>query len=151
VHANKSRIDDVRCTSCHRQQSFCMDCHVRSGVASIVAVNDPRTFTRRTVRVASNGLPTGPHPMAADGWLSPGSRNFHGFHAVRSMNACASCHQEQYCVRCHGSTFGGRVNVERKGGSPHGPNPERLKGSAARGNAARACLKCHSPFDPAWR
>jgi hypothetical protein len=151
VHSIKSRIDDVRCTSCHRQQTFCLDCHVRSGVATIVAVNSPATITRQTVRKDTTGAATGPHPMAADGWLSPASKNFHGFHANRAMNACASCHQEQYCVRCHGSAFGGRPNLGQKGGNPHGPNPERLKGSAARNNNARACLKCHSPYDASWR
>lgn len=150
VHGTKSRIDDVRCTSCHRQQSFCLDCHVRSGVATIVQASDPATITRRTVRV-SGAVATGPHPMAADGWLSPTSKNFHGFHATRSMNACASCHQEQYCVRCHASSFNGIRAVGERGGNPHGPNPERLKGSAAQGNAARACLKCHSPYDASWR
>lgn len=152
VHGTKSRIDDVRCTGCHRQQSFCLDCHVRSGVATIFAVNDVSTITRRTVRVDGNQVATGPHPMAADGWLNPGSKNFHGFHATRSMNACASCHQEQYCVRCHASTFGGRPNAAGpRGGNPHGPNPQRLRDSAARNNNARACLKCHSPYDASWR
>lgn len=147
VHGTRSRIDDFRCQSCHRLQSFCFDCHVRSGVASVI---DPKTFnlTRQTIRT-ENGVPNGPHPMAAQGWLSPASRNFHGFHAQRSMRACVSCHQEQYCIRCHGSGFGtGGPSI---GGNPHGPNPERLRNSAARNNNARACLKCHSPADPSWR
>ena len=151
IHGTKARIDDVRCSSCHRSQTFCMDCHVKSGVSTLVDVNDPRVITRKFVRDRTTEERLGPHPMADKGWLTPSSKNFHGFHAQRNMNSCASCHQEQYCVRCHGSRFGGRGTLGLSGGNPHGPNPERLKGSAARGNAARACLKCHSPFDSSWR
>jgi hypothetical protein len=75
------------------------------------------------VRVNDSGLATGPHPMSADGWLNPGSRNFHGFFAQRSIQSCASCHQEQYCLTCHASGFG--TGGPSRGGNPHGPNPER--------------------------
>ncbi|MFO0724993.1 MAG: cytochrome c3 family protein [Myxococcota bacterium] len=148
VHGTRSRTDDFRCMSCHRVQSFCLDCHVRSGVASVVDLKT-NILTRRTIRVDSSGLATGPHPMSADGWLNPGSRNFHGFFAQRSIQSCASCHQEQYCLTCHASGFG--TGAASRGGNPHGPNPERLKGTAVRNNNARVCLKCHSPFDPSWR
>lgn len=148
VHGTRSRTDDFRCSSCHRMQSFCLDCHVQSGVASMVDIKT-NIVTRRTVRVNDSGLATGPHPMSADGWLNPGSRNFHGFFAQRSIQSCASCHQEQYCLTCHASGFG--TGGPSRGGNPHGPNPERLKGSAVRGNNARACLKCHSPYDSSWR
>ncbi|MBI2375836.1 MAG: hypothetical protein HYV07_17720 [Deltaproteobacteria bacterium] len=58
---------------------------------------------------------------------------------------CASCHQEQWCIRCHGSSARG----PSLGGNPHGPNPQRLRGSAAQKQSARMCLKCHSPLDVA--
>lgn len=147
-HSTRAKIDDHRCTSCHRLQTFCLNCHVQSGVASVVDVRTGET-TRRTVRVGANGVANGPHPMAADGWLSPGSRNFHGFFAQRAIQSCVGCHQEQTCIRCHASGFG--AGGRSFGGNPHGPNPERLKGTAVSQNVARACLKCHSPLDPSWR
>jgi hypothetical protein len=146
-HPVSAKKDELRCQSCHRVQTFCLGCHVRSGVATLVELGNPFQTTRRTVRT-NNGVPTGPHPMAADGWLTPTSRNFHGFHAQRNIRTCASCHQEQYCVRCHGSAFGVGASV---GGNPHGPNPQRLKGSAAAKENARMCLKCHHPLDDKWR
>jgi hypothetical protein len=137
-------VDDQRCQSCHRLQTFCLNCHLRSGVATVVTPPETAggaTTVRAKLRV--------PHPLTADGWLNPGSRNFHGFHAQRNIRACVSCHQEQYCLSCHASGFGtGGPSI---GGNPHGPNPERLRGSAARSNNARVCLKCHSPYDSRWR
>lgn len=152
-HSLRARKDDFRCQSCHRTQSFCLSCHVRSGVASVgTTPADP--LQRRTLRLADptdpRSAPVGPHPMAAEGWLDPTSRNFHGFHAQRNIRACAGCHQENYCIQCHGSGFGGRSGRNRAI-NPHGPNPQRLRGSRAARESARACLKCHSPADPSWR
>ena len=145
-HSIRARKDDFRCQSCHRLQTFCITCHVRSGVATVGPVGNP--LQRRTLRLSDTtnqaSDPIGPHPMAADGWLDRASRNFHGFHAQRNIRSCASCHQEQYCIQCHGSGFGRSVN-------PHGPNAARLRGSLAARQNARACLKCHSPTDPDWR
>jgi len=146
MHYISAKKDDTRCQSCHRVQSFCLDCHVRSGVATIQNVT--KTLTRRTVRVnPETNRATGPHPMGPD-WIGrKNSRNFHGFHAQRNIRACASCHQEQYCLTCH-------MSKERRGGlgrNPHGPNPQRLKGGLASKQNARMCLKCHLPSDPSWR
>ncbi len=149
THFIRARRDDMRCQSCHRLQTFCLDCHVRSGVATVGTLSN--TSARRTIRRAGGSGPVnGPHPMASDGWLDPQSRNFHGFHAQRNIRACASCHQEQYCLGCHTSAFG-TGSPASFGGNPHGPNPQRLRGSAAAKRNVRACLKCHDPQDPAWR
>lgn len=142
THFMQGKKDDSRCESCHNFQQFCLNCHVKSGVATVGdALNVP---TRKTIRVDGTGAHVGPHPMSADGWLTPTSRNFHGFFAQRNIRSCASCHQEQYCITCHGSGTGA-------GGNPHGPNPQRLKGNTASLRAARACLKCHDPADSSWR
>ncbi len=152
VHSLQGRKDDFRCQSCHQLQKFCTDCHIRTGIAA-AGLDVAQRFERGTIRRGPNEagtiVPQGPHPMAADGWLEPASRNFHGFHAQRNIRACASCHQEQFCVSCHVSGFG---TVEGdQGTNPHGPNPGRLKGNTASKRNARACLKCHSPSDPRWR
>jgi hypothetical protein len=153
IHFMRAKKDDFRCQSCHRLQTFCLDCHVRSGVASVnpdsVVAPTVAANTRRTIR--TNGATAiGPHPMTADGWLNPSSRNFHGFFVQRNVRSCASCHQEQFCVTCHMSR-NGSFSPTQIGGNPHGPNPERLKGSTARNRNARMCLKCHSPLDDRWR
>jgi hypothetical protein len=152
-HFIRAKKDDYRCQSCHRVQTFCIDCHVRSGVASVtidaLVPRTPSEASRRTIRKDDSGMATGPHPMTADGWLNPASRNFHGFFAQRNIRSCASCHQEQTCITCHMSArtpFGPTL-----GGNPHGPNAARLKGSTASNRSARMCLKCHSPSDPNWR
>lgn len=154
-HFIRAKKDDYRCQSCHRVQTFCMDCHVRSGVASVSAEafvpSNAGANTRRTVR-QTNDIATGPHPMRGDGWINPASRNFHGFFVQRNVRTCASCHQENFCVTCHASTAKTSFTPgDAIGGNPHGPNPQRLKGSTARQRNARMCLKCHSPLDPNWR
>lgn len=145
-HSLRARKDDFRCQSCHQVQSFCLSCHIRSGVATAGDLGDLTALRTRRLADPSDvtSVAVGPHPMEADGWLDPSSQNFHGFHAQRNIRACASCHQEQSCIRCHGSGFG-------RGANPHGPNAARLKGSLAATQNARACLKCHSPFDDSWR
>lgn len=144
MHFLSARQDKVRCESCHRFQTFCLNCHVRSGVATVATtINAPLRSSIR--RPAANAAPTGPHPMGPE-WTGEGQstlgRNFHGFHAQRNIRACVSCHQEQFCLQCHANT---------RGGNPHGPNPQRLRGSTASKRNARVCLKCHDPGDPSWR
>ncbi len=173
MHGIRSRIDDYRCQSCHTVRAFCLDCHVRSGVATVgspqnpydghntirLAINKRTSCVRDATNPNSSCVPVGPHPMAEDGWLNVQSRNFHGFFAQRNIKSCVSCHQEQFCITCHASSkLGGTTTAPTSpfgrmmfGGNPHGPNPERLRGSTASQHNARMCLKCHSPADPTWR
>lgn len=152
LHPSRAIQNQNRCQACHRLQEFCVRCHRESGVATFGQIGLP--FERRTTRTRepqTRGSPAvGPHPMAARGWLDPASPNFHGFHAQRNIRSCASCHQEQFCIVCHGSGFGGR-NGTNPAANPHGPNAERLRNLPAARQNARACLKCHSPADPRWR
>lgn len=156
VHPIHAKKDDLRCQSCHRLQTFCFNCHLASGVASVSPTNAPFQIERQTIRRDPQGeMPTGPHPMGPTWTGLDGSRgrNFHGFHAQRNIRSCVSCHQEQYCLRCHTSAARAGPPTDQRTlfFSPHGPNPERLKGSAASKHVARACLKCHAPNDPSWR
>lgn len=153
VHSLRGKKDDQRCQSCHRLQTFCYDCHLRSGVSSASAVTNglPLGFTRRTIRQDGTGLPVGPHPMGPS-WTGENaadrrSKNFHGFIAQRNIRSCVACHQEQFCIQCHGSIATGRG----KGYNPHGPDGSGPRGSAASKHVARACLKCHDPNDVRWR
>ncbi|MCK6547679.1 hypothetical protein L6R52_17645 [Myxococcota bacterium] len=157
AHGLKSKIDDDQCQACHRLQSFCLDCHVRSGVATVglgaTVQLAPSSYERRTLMLRPDprtAIAVGPHPMQADGWLDPTKRNFHGFFAQQNIRSCASCHQEQLCITCHASVKG-LASRPAQGGNPHGPNVEALRTSGAARHSARMCLKCHSPYDPSWR
>jgi hypothetical protein len=150
THPLRAKKDDFRCESCHNFQQFCLNCHVRSGVATVTELGG--TSARRTVRVDSLGVATGPHPMAADGWTDKNSKNFHGAFAQRNIKSCVSCHQEQFCLTCHASGFNPKNPTAPKGmlqgGNPHPPG---FSGKTASARTARACLKCHHPADPSWR
>ena len=130
THPIAARKDNPDCSSCHKSQTFCVDCHQLTQVAS-EAPNQPPAKLRF-------------HP---DGWVDPvGQRgpNHHSFEAQRNIRACASCHTEETCLRCH-STFTLNVN----------PHPPGFVGSGAcermRNKNARVCAKCHSPRSSAMQ
>ncbi len=91
-HAEESRASPGLCTSCHRDERFCADCHAQ-----------------RRVGVAPGSR--NPHPA---GWVrSRGGE--HGRAARMDPGSCATCHGgsgEALCVGCH--------RVGGPGGNPHG-------------------------------
>jgi hypothetical protein len=104
------------CQSCHNTERFCRDCHVRTGVAAQPGMN-AAFHTAQPMWVLS-----------------------HGQAARTGMEACASCHRQNDCVRCHSAAGGWGVN-------PHGP------GFAAERRGARnaaTCRWCHLS-DPVGR
>ena len=122
MHAVEGRLATQKCTSCHREQSFCLGCHQRVGVSMSGPVKEAGRF----------------HPPKAE-WSDPPRRpGHHSFEANRNLNACVSCHIERDCVICHGGQgIGGGFN-------PH-------SGSFAGGCATqfrrnpRPCYVCHEP------
>lgn len=92
VHAIDAKLSPDDCTSCHQPQTFCAECHMRSGVSAIDGFRPP-------VRAEF-------HPP---GWTDASQPNNHGVLARQNINDCASCHQERDCVACH-------VNI-----NPHPP------------------------------
>ncbi|MFV1988667.1 MAG: cytochrome c3 family protein, partial [Gemmatimonadota bacterium] len=80
------------CSDCHSTEAFCRDCHTRSGVG--VGRRDGALGAFHDTRGA---------------WLIG-----HGASARMGLEACASCHQQTSCLRCHSAKAGLRVN-------PHGP------------------------------
>lgn len=125
-HAIDARRDEPRCVSCHRTQTFCLSCHLRSGVSSGSKAGGFRPNSSLAFHPAGfNALRAGP--------------GHHKFSARRNVTACASCHAESTCIRCHGST------ARRGGGfSPHPPafSTSPTCRSMLRRNV-RVCLKCH--------
>ena len=122
MHAVEGRLATQKCTSCHREQNFCLGCHQRVGVSMSGPVKDSGRF----------------HPPKSE-WSDPPRRpGHHSFEANRNLNACVSCHIERDCVVCHGGQgIGGGFN-------PH-------SGGFAGGCATqfkrnpRPCYVCHDP------
>jgi hypothetical protein len=130
MHPEAGRQDNPRCTSCHQLQTFCADCHRRTGVARDVA-SDNRLAGRRF------------HPPPEEWSTAPRGPRHHAWEAERNLNACVSCHTERDCATCH-ATKGVR------GGSGVNPHPlgfESKCGLAFSRNP-RPCLVCHSSNDP---
>ncbi len=104
------------CASCHQVQVFCRDCHRQAGAGA-----------------AAPGGPAGRFHNAQANWTFG-----HSGAARRSLEACATCHQQNFCLRCHSASSGWKVN-------PHGPGFDPDIGNR---NAAM-CRVCHVTGPPA--
>lgn len=134
LHPIAARQDGASCTSCHHQQSFCLGCHQRVGVAQSGPLENFVTRGRF-------------HPPRAVWTDGPRSRRHHAWEAQRNLNTCTSCHSERDCATCHATRrVGGDV---RSGGgvNPHPPGFRNRCGRPLRQNP-RACFFCHGPTDP---
>ncbi len=131
LHPVEARRNSPDCSSCHRLQTFCTGCHSRSGVSS-----DPRGGSEFDSELPERRF----HPP---GWASEEGRGpeHHAFAAQQNLAQCASCHREQFCVRCHSAEPGGlRVN-------PHPPGwAQSRRCQALQQRNGRMCLRCH--IDP---
>ncbi len=112
-HAAESFARETECASCHNTQVFCRSCHRMTG----------RADTR---------APIGKFHDAQPGWLFG-----HGGIARRSIETCASCHEQSFCLTCHSATSGWQIN-------PHGSH---FSPSVASKNKAM-CLICHTTGIP---
>ena len=129
MHPQAARQDNPRCSSCHNEQSFCADCHRRTGVA-----RDGPGGARLTGRRF--------HPSPEQWTTAPRGPMHHAWEAMRNLNACVGCHSERDCATCHatkGVTGGGGVN-------PHPAGFRDKCGLALRRNP-RPCLVCHQSSD----
>jgi hypothetical protein len=142
LHGIDARRNTPDCSSCHRNQTFCVGCHQRTGVTSdpeggVPGQRPNNPFGTGTqlkrfhppgwVRDASGGI---------IGTLGPGS---HALQAKRNIASCASCHREETCLACHSTDPTRSANID-----PHGigfAGSARCRAMASRNR--RACLKCH--------
>jgi len=134
THPIQTRKNALECTSCHREQSFCIDCHRRTGITHLSENMDT------TVEF---------HPPGwVNGFGELPSANHHMFQAQRNIRACVSCHEEQTCIQCHSAKDPVGFGVQRS--LRHNPHPvdfkSRCKTMASMNE--RACMKCHQPNDP---
>ena len=123
MHPIEARMATQRCTSCHHQQSFCLQCHQKIGLSMSGSPN-----IARSIRF---------HPPK-DVWSGYRKPSQHAIEARRNLNACVSCHTERDCIVCHGARGVGG------GFSPHGPGFDCA--SQLRRNP-RPCFTCHLPDD----
>lgn len=127
LHGIEAKRSVDGCGSCHRAQSFCVDCHVRSGVSIA-----PGPVSFGAVDGTARFHPAG---FVGSAFEAPGSGH-HGVAARRNLRECVSCHRESECVTCHGA--GAPVGL--RAGSPHPPG----FGCGSLAQARRGCEKCHS-------
>jgi hypothetical protein len=126
MHPVEARMSMQRCRSCHEEQSFCLTCHMRVGVAMSSPLGDRDSARFHPPKVLWSDVPVTPQ--------------HHKFEAERNLNACVSCHTERDCVSCHGGNgIGGGFN-------PHRANFQAGCGTQFRRNP-RPCLVCHEPSD----
>ena len=143
LHAFDARRNTPDCSSCHRNQTFCLGCHQRVGVAS-----DPEGGLPGHQPHNPFGTGTGVKSFHPPGWARDASGNVigtpsaasHSFQAKRNIRSCTSCHREETCLECHSNDPSRSANV-----SPHEigfADSSRCRALAARNR--RACLKCHA-------
>ncbi len=133
IHAVEARRGVPDCTACHREQSFCVACHERSGVGDRLDTPGLGEF-----RSTSGDRAEHFHPS---GWASSTGRgaNHHAREFQRNPQQCASCHREDFCLTCHSAEPAASVHFN--------PHPASWKGSAQCAalakRAGRMCLRCH--------
>jgi len=136
-HPSAARKNTPDCNSCHRLQTFCVDCHQQSMVAWEPGIGAPTYGGQGQADLVERRIQF--HP---EGWADFGrGPNHHAFQAQRNIRACASCHTEQTCLDCH--SLQGRY----KAGAPN-PHPPGFAGSnLCQGMVKRnhrSCVKCHT-------
>ncbi len=143
LHAVDARRNTSNCSSCHRNQTFCLGCHQRLGVA-------PDPEGGQVGRQPNNpfGTGTGVKRFHPPGWvrddagvvLTTPTPASHSFQARRNLRTCVSCHREESCLTCHSTD-----PTRSMGVSPHPPgfgNSVACRALSSRNT--RACLKCHA-------
>jgi hypothetical protein len=143
VHPVPARMDEPRCDSCHRRQTFCVACHERVGIGS----NADLPFRQPAARV---------HPPDAV-WVGipgPGGRatvgpGHHAVQAARNISQCVSCHREEECLKCHSAAGTPTVSGSAfpSGQTVHPPGFAGACKAMLRKNG-RACQKCHTVSPP---
>jgi len=108
-HAQAAYNSESECAVCHQTEAFCRDCHVSVG----------RSRMGPTAANYHDNQPL---------WLFG-----HGAVARRSIETCASCHQQNFCLQCHSASGGQRVN-------PHGPG---FDAATMEKKNPSLCLVCH--------
>jgi hypothetical protein len=119
----KGRASD--CQTCHRQQTFCSDCHMNGSAAlggTVPTSHEKAGFTTRGV-----GSGGGTHAQLAK----------------RDIQSCASCHDTQgdpVCITCHYDNTG----VKGMNPKTHAPGFMKNVGGDWHDDASSTCFACHT-------
>lgn len=127
LHGIDAKRSPDGCDGCHRAETFCLDCHVRSGVS---IAPGPTQFG------VGDGTARFHPPGFAGSAFEPPGPGHHRVAARRNLRECVSCHRESECVTCHGV----EAPIGLRAGSPHPPGFD----CGALGGAMRGCVKCHA-------
>jgi len=111
-HGSEAFAIQTVCSDCHSTEAFCRDCHQSTGISVGVA-----------------GGAGGAFHDAQPNWFFE-----HGAAARQGMEACASCHQQTSCLRCHSAKVGLRIN-------PHGPD---FDANRVGRRSSASCGICHT-------
>lgn len=133
-HGLEARRNQLDCSACHRQQSFCLGCHERLGVV------DHATLPGQPP--VSGFAPATSRRFHPEGWTSPSiGPGHHALEAQRNLRTCTSCHREETCLQCHSALSGGPLGQNV---NPHPANWTTAgRCQALRAHNPRVCLKCH--------
>jgi predicted CXXCH cytochrome family protein len=144
IHAVEARRGVPDCSACHRQASFCVGCHERSGVGARIDV------AGRGTPGLSDFVPKGPggerfHPGNYAVSNGRGAQS-HSRDYQRNPQACVSCHREDFCIACHNGEDNSLPSPARNG-AKFDPHPLSWRNSAQcealiKRNG-RMCLRCH--------
>jgi len=115
-HSQAAFNQQNECASCHQTQAFCLACHRQTGRSQPNAPRDTEYHNR----------------VNGGNWLFG-----HSAPARRSIETCATCHEQRFCLQCHSPSQGWGV-------SPHGPgfNPDLGEKNPA------MCRVCHLAGPP---
>jgi hypothetical protein len=147
MHSIDARRNSPDCSSCHRNQTFCLGCHQRTGVGSDPEGGQPGRQPRNPFGTGTQVKRFHPPGWARDATgaviATPGPAS-HGFQAKRNIRACVSCHRETTCLECHSTDPTRSASF-----NPHGPGfADSRKCRALAERNRRSCLKCHTAGAP---
>lgn len=110
-HGEEAFSAQTACSDCHTTEAFCTGCHQAAGFALGAGAGAGGAF----------------HDTQPN-WIIG-----HGQAARQGMEACASCHRQSSCLRCHSARFGLRIN-------PHGPS---FDADRVADRSTMSCGICH--------
>ena len=141
THGIAVRSQQMDCTSCHREQSFCVSCHQQSGVSF---EGGPRGPAGNPALIAKKFHPPGFASLSVTG------PNHHSFEAAANPESCVGCHDQKTCMACHATS-----NVVTPSATHPGnvdPHPPGFATSTAACRAFKmapfACAPCHGAASP---
>jgi hypothetical protein len=150
IHPIKAVDNPQRCTRCHEDQKYCIQCHSQFRPADLAFLSHRRQFQdiklssvgpTHAILVQNGVVNTAACPTCHPNGLVPSHvwSSDHAREARRNLQSCQTCHSNgDVCMTCHSARTGLRVN-------PHPRNWNSVKGNYRTKSDNRSCLQCHNP------